>query len=44
MSQLVRLSVDRTLRLLGDPERPDVETLAALRREAAGAPETSGHD
>ena len=44
MSQLVRLSVGRTLRQLGDPERPDVEAVAALRREAAGAPETSGHD
>ena len=44
MSELVRLSVDRTLRQLGDPEKPDVEAVAALRREAAGAPETPGHD
>lgn len=44
MSELVRLSVDRTLRLLGDPERPDVDAVAALRRGAACAPETPEHD
>ena len=44
MSELVRLSVDRTLRQLGDPERPDVEALTALRREADGAPVSPGHD
>ena len=44
MSELVRLSVGRTLRQLGDPERPDPEAVAALRREAECAPEPPGLD
>ncbi len=41
MSELVRLSVHKTLRQLGDPESPDAEAVTALRREAT-TPEPPG--
>ncbi len=44
MSELVRLSVYKTLRQLGDPEKPDADAVEALRRESACAPDAPDLD